>query len=76
MVVEDGNGKGRPALAPLAGAFGSGFVGVAAYRTHNTAEDGLRRSGMTYGGYFATAIVREFKPELMALAARVLKRDR
>lgn len=64
--------NGHPALAPIAGSFGSGFVGVACYRTHNSVEDGFSRTGISYGGYFGTAVFKEFEPELTGFANRLL----
>ena len=76
LTTTDGNGNSRPALAPLAGAFGSGLVGEACSRTHNTWEDGFRRTGISYSTYFATAFLREFQPELSSYAGRLLHRRR
>lgn len=67
---EDGNS--RPALAPIAGAFGSGLVGEACSRTHNIWGDGFRRTGFSYSTYFATAFFREFQPELSSYAGHLL----
>lgn len=64
--------NGHPALGPIAGSFGSGFIGVACYRTHNSIEDGFRRTGISYGGYFGTAFFKEFQPQLTGLANRFL----
>jgi hypothetical protein len=69
--VKDTNGDTRPAFGPAAGALASGLVSVACYQRHNTMADGLMRSGFVYGGYFGTAILREFKPDLSYLAYRL-----
>lgn len=76
VAVEGADGGNRPALAPIAGAFGSGFVGVACYRTHNTLEDGFRRTGLAYGGYFGSALAHEFHPDIAAIASRLLHQKR
>ena len=74
--VENGDGGNRPALGPIAGAFGSGFVGAACYRNHNTLVDGLRRTGLAYGGYFGSALAHEFHPDIAALTNRLLHQSR
>lgn len=76
LMATDGNGNSRPALAPLAGAFGSGLVGEAYSRGHNTWEDGFRRTGISYSTYFATAFLREFQPELSSYAGHLLHKRR
>jgi hypothetical protein len=65
------DGSVRLALAPIAGAFGSGMVGAACYEKDNNAAAGFRRTGIVYGGYFASALFREFKPDLSTLARRL-----
>ena len=74
VVEVDGENGSRPALAPIAGSFGSGLVGMASYRTHNSVGDGFRRSGVNYSGYFATAVLREFAPDLTVKANRMFRR--
>lgn len=76
LMTTNGDGNSRPALAPIAGAFGSGFVGEACSRTHNTWEDGFRRTGFSYSTYFATAFFREFQPELSSYAGHLLHKRR
>ena len=76
LVTPTENGGSRPALAPIAGAFGSGLAGVALYRAHNSWEDGFRRTGVSYSTYFATAFFREFQPELSGYAARFLHKHK
>ena len=74
LIARDADGGNRMAFAPITGAFGSGMVSAVCYRNQNTIEDGLRRSGTSYSLYFATALVRGFKPELNRLVARVAHR--
>jgi hypothetical protein len=74
LVVQDGNGASRPALGPIAGAFGSGFVGMASYRHHNSWGDGFRFAGWSYTGYFTSALEHEFRPDMTAFAQRFLHR--
>lgn len=76
LMATDENGNSRPAIAPLAGAFGSGLVGEACSRTHNTWEDGFRRTGISYSTYFVTAFLREFQPELSSYAEHLLHKRR
>jgi hypothetical protein len=74
--TKDADGSVRPALAPIAGAFGSGMVGVACYERDNNAANGFRRSGIVYSTYFANALFREFKPDLSTFAYRLLRQKR
>jgi hypothetical protein len=71
VAIKDEEGNSRPALSPIAGAFGSGFVETACYRTNHTAEDGLWRTGISYTSYFMTALYREFRPDIRAFASRL-----
>jgi hypothetical protein len=71
--VRDDDGS-RVAIAPLAGSLGSGLVTLACCGDHRTVHDALLRSGVTYAGYFATALFREFKPDLKAYARRKFHR--
>jgi hypothetical protein len=73
-VTHDADGATRPAFGPIAGAFGSGMVSVGFYRTQNGLGDGFRRTGLSYGCYFGTALFREFKPDLALLASHALHR--
>jgi hypothetical protein len=74
VVIKDEDGNSRPALSPVAGAFGSGFVGALCYKTNSTAEDGFRRTGISYSGYFMKAIFNEFHPDILAFASRLRHR--
>jgi len=60
-------GQFRPALAPMAGALGSGLTSMALYQRQNDLSDGLRRSGLVYSAYFVKALLHEFSPELWSL---------
>ncbi len=73
LIAKDTDGSTRMAFAPLAGAFGSGLAGAACYRNQSFMEEGLRGSATSYGFYFATAILREFKPELNHLVSRMTR---
>lgn len=72
VVTQNGDGASRPALAPIAGAFGAGFVGMASYRHHNSWGDGFRFAGVSYSGYFAKALAHEFHPDISTFAERFL----
>jgi len=76
LITSSEDGGSRPALAPLAGALGSGLVGEAFSSTHNGWEDGFRRTGFSYSTYFATAFFREFQPELSSYAGHLLHKRR
>jgi hypothetical protein len=70
----DQNGKGRLALAPLAGSLGSGLSTMALYQHQNSFGYGLERSGFIYSHYFIGAVFHEFSPELWSLAPRFIRK--
>ncbi|HMF76354.1 MAG TPA: hypothetical protein VK604_11885 [Bryobacteraceae bacterium] len=74
--VQDEAGNSRPAFAPLAGAFSSGFVGMALSPNRNSWNNGFSGAELTYSTYFARALGREFKPDLTLLANRILHRKK
>ena len=74
VAIRDAEGGYRPALGPIAGAFGSGLVTVGSYRSKNSLEDGFRRTGLSFGGDFGTAVFREFQPELRTFTNRVTRK--
>jgi hypothetical protein len=76
LVTPDGESGERFALAPMAGALGSGMTSIAVYQHRNDLADGFRRSGLNYGGYFGTAFLREFRPDLTRVANHLLRRDK
>lgn len=76
MVAKDIDGKNEIALAPMAGALGDGFMGMAVSERHDHLNDGLRRTGICYGGYFGTALMHEFQPDLSNLASRLLHKKK
>ena len=73
-VIETRNREGDAtlAVAPIAGAFGQGWTGMAFYRMHDSVDDAFRRTGFAYGGYFASALYHEFHPDISNWAMRVL----
>lgn len=76
LVSPDADGNSRVALTPIAGALGAGFAGMAVSERHDHLADGLRRSAFSYGGYFGTAMMREFQPDLSNLASRLLHKKK
>ena len=70
--VQNATGQSRPALAPLAGSLSSGMVGMALSPSRNSWNSAFVRSELTYSTYFATALAREFKPDLTLLANHIL----
>jgi len=70
----DQDGNARPAFAPLAGAFGSGFTSMAVDLHRNGVDDALRHSGIVYSHYFVTALVHEFGPELWSLTPHFIRK--
>jgi hypothetical protein len=76
LVTKEPDGSSRPALAPIAGSFGSGMMGLAFYRNTCGLANGFERTGFTYSTYFATALVREFQPDISVLASRLLRKKK
>jgi hypothetical protein len=74
--VQDANGHSRPALAPLAGSFSAGMVGMALSPNRNNWNSAFVRAELTYSLYFASALAREFKPDLSLLAAHILHKKK
>jgi hypothetical protein len=70
----DQDGRGRLALAPIAGSLGSGLTTMAFYQRQNSFGYGLERSGFVYGHYFASALLHEFSPELWSLAPHFIRK--
>ncbi len=68
------NGNGRVALAPIAGALGSGLTSMALYPRQDSLMYGLERSGLSYSGYFARALIHEFSPEFWSLTPRFIRK--
>lgn len=71
---DDRNRRKRFAFSRVAGAFGSGFSGMAWSPDRlNTPGRALRRSASAYGSYFASALLVEFKADLTAIPRRLFK---
>jgi hypothetical protein len=58
----------------MAGALGWGLTSMALYQQKNSLSFGLERSGISYGGYFARALLHEFSPELWSLTPRFIRK--
>jgi hypothetical protein len=48
---------------------------MALYQQQNSFVYGLERSGISYSGYFARALIHEFSPELWSLAPRFIRKQ-
>jgi hypothetical protein len=70
------DGRERPALAPIAGALGSGLTSMALYQYQNSLGYGFARSGVSYGFYFVRAVFHEFSPEIWSLAPPFVRKRR
>jgi len=70
------DGQARLALAPIAGALGSGLTSIALYQYQNSLRYGFQRSAISYGFYFFRAVFHEFSPELWSLAPHFVRKRR
>lgn len=69
------SGRDFLALSHFAGAFSSGFVGMAwTPDPQNTVGEAFKRSGTAFGGYIASSIFTEFQPDIFTLFGRVFFR--
>ena len=66
--------KKTPAISRVLGSLGSGFGGeLLTYDRPDSLNHALRGSASAYGSTFTSALFDEFKPELSAVAGRVLR---
>jgi hypothetical protein len=73
VIISKTDEGSRPALTPIAGAFGSALVGSALSRGHNmTGGLVVREASFGYAGSFGTALYNEFKPDLSSFVRRAL----
>lgn len=73
VVVTKTDEGDRLALTPIAGAFGSALVGSALSREHSfTGHTFAREAIFSYSNSFATAVFREFKPDISTLVRHAL----
>lgn len=75
LTVPESGGGSRIAISPITGSLASGFITMECCTWRQTPAMALRRSGFTYAGYFGTALLREFKPDLTSFLRRKFRRD-
>src|SRR5579864_841748 len=74
VVVGNDRGKRQFAFSRVAASFASGFVGDAWYPHHlGTPSQSLIRTGYAFGGYVASSIFAELKPDLTRLASAIFR---
>jgi hypothetical protein len=72
MIAKTDQGN-RPALIPLAGAFGSALAGSALCREHELSGRTFAREAIfSYSNSYVTAVYREFKPDISTLVRHAL----
>lgn len=75
LVVKNANGREQLSAGRIAGAFSSGFVGMAwTPDPINSPEDALVRSGTSMGGVIAGSLWKEFQPDVMKLVSSIFRR--
>ncbi len=73
LTSPDRDGALRLAFSPIAGAIRFGLAGASIFPERHFGSQTLRLSAASYGCYFASAVFREFKPQLTALSNKMLK---
>ena len=75
LIVRNDNGREQFAAGRVAGAFSSGFVGMAwTPGPINSPRDSLVRSGTAMGGVLAGSMWKEFQPDVMKLVSSIFRR--
>jgi hypothetical protein len=75
FIVKNDNGHEHLSVGRLAGAFSSGFVGMAwTPGPINTTQNALIRSGTAMGGILAGSLWKEFQPDITRLASSIFRR--
>jgi len=75
LIVKNDSGHEQLSAGRLAGAFGSGFVGMAwTPGPINTTDNALVRTGTAMGGVLAGSLWKEFQPDIMKLASSIFRR--
>jgi hypothetical protein len=75
LIVKNDNGREQLSAGRLAGAFSSGFVGMAwTPAPINSPRDALVRSGTAFGGTLASSLWKEFQPDAMKLVSSIFRR--
>lgn len=75
LIVKNDSGREQLSAGRIAGAFSSGFVGMAwTPDPINTPRDALVRSGTAMGGVLAGSLWKEFQPDVMKLVSSIFRR--
>lgn len=75
LIVKNDGGHEQLSAGRLAGAFASGFVGMAwTPGPINTTDSALVRTGTAMGGVLAGSLWKEFQPDIMKLASSIFRR--
>jgi hypothetical protein len=75
LIVRNDNGREQFSAGRMAGAFSSGFVGMAwTPDPINKPQDALVRSGTALGGELASSMWKEFQPDVMKLVSGIFRR--
>jgi hypothetical protein len=75
VIVKNDNGREQLSAGRIAGAFSSGFVGMAwTPEPINTTQAALVRSGTAMGGVLAGSVWKEFQPDVMKLASNLFRK--
>lgn len=75
LIVKNDAGREQLSAGRLAGAFASGFVGMAwTPGPINTTDSALVRTGTAMGGVLAGSLWKEFQPDIMKLASSIFRR--
>jgi hypothetical protein len=75
LIVKNDAGHEQLSAGRLAGAFSSGFVGMAwTPGPINTVDNALVRTGTAMGGVLAGSLWKEFQPDIMKLASSIFRR--
>jgi hypothetical protein len=75
LIVKNDAGHQQLSAGRLAGAFSSGFVGMAwTPGPINTTESALIRTGTAMGGVLAGSLWKEFQPDIMKLVSGMFRR--
>jgi hypothetical protein len=75
IIVKNDNGREQLSAGRIAGAFSSGFVGMAwTPGPINTTQAALERTGTAMGGVLAGSLWKEFQPDVMKLVSNVFRK--
>lgn len=75
FIVKNNNGNQQFSVGRVAGAFSSGFIGMAwTPDPINTTQASLVRTGTAMSGELAGSLWKEFEPDLMKLASSIFRR--